>query len=95
MEINEIKNKISPVLKSYGIKRASVFGSVSRGENRPESDIDILISIGEPMGMLSFVRMKREIEKTIGKKVDLITEQSMNKFVRPYITKELHTIYEG
>ena len=46
MSIVEIKEKISPVLRAYGIKKASVFGSVSRGEDHPDSDVDLLIIVG-------------------------------------------------
>ncbi|MDE1988795.1 MAG: nucleotidyltransferase domain-containing protein, partial [Patescibacteria group bacterium] len=53
MNVLEMKNKISPVLKKYGIKRAAVFGSVSRGDDSPKSDVDIMVSLGKPMGMFA------------------------------------------
>ena len=95
MNILEIQNKISPVLKEYGVKRASVFGSVSRGEDSPKSDVDIMISLGKPMGMFAYMNLIRKIEDRLGRKVDLVTENSTNKFVRPYIQSDLKTIYEG
>lgn len=95
MNILEIQNKILPVLKEYGIKRAAVFGSVSRGDDKPKSDIDIMISLGKPMGMFAYMRLLREMENRLGRKVDLVTENSINKFVRPYIQPDLKTIYEG
>ena len=95
MNISEIQNKISPVLKEYGVKRASVFGSVARGEDSPKSDIDIMISLGKPMGMFAYMGLIREIETRLERKVDLVTENSINKFVRPFIQPDLKTIYEG
>ena len=95
MNVLEIQNKISPVLKEYGVKRASVFGSVARGEDSPKSDIDIMISLGKPMGMFAYMGLIREIETRLERKVDLVTENSINKFVRPYIQSDLKTIYEG
>jgi len=95
MSVQEIKLKIAPILRKYGISHAAVFGSVSRGTNRPESDIDLLVKLGTPMGMFTYMRLLRELEETLGTKVDLVTERSLNKFVRPYITSELKTIYEG
>lgn len=95
MNVLEIQNKITPVLKEYGVKRAAVFGSVSRGEDKPKSDIDIMISLGKPMGMFAYMRLLREMENRLGRKVDLVTENSINKFVRPYIQSELKIIYEG
>lgn len=95
MEIAEISKIISPVLRENGVLKASVFGSVSRGDDRPDSDIDILVRLGRPMGMLAYVNLTRQIEKILGRKVDLVTEKSLNKFVRPYVLSELTTIYEG
>lgn len=94
MNVREIQNKISPVLKKYGIKRAAVFGSVSRGDDNPKSDVDIMVSLGKPMGMFAYMDLIREIEKKLDRKVDLVTENSINKFVRPYIQSDLKTIYE-
>jgi predicted nucleotidyltransferase len=96
MKISEIQEKLSPLLREYGIKRAAVFGSVSRGEDRPDSDVDILVTLGEkPMGMFIFMELIRRAEEKLGRKIDLVTEGALNRFVRPYITKDLKTIYEG
>ncbi len=94
MSITEIQHKISPILRKCGIRHAAVFGSVSRGTNRPESDIDLLVKLGKPMGMFAYMRLLRELEAILGAKVDLVTENSLNRFVKPYVTPELKTIYE-
>jgi len=95
MSTTEIQKKIHPIFKRYGIRRASVFGSVSRGDDTPQSDVDILIAVGVPMGLFTYMKMKREIEKKLGRSVDIVTEKSINKFIEPYVTEELQTIYEG
>lgn len=95
MNVLEVQNKISPVLKEYGVKRAAVFGSVSRGDDGPQSDIDIIVSLGKPMGMFAYMGLIEEIEEKLGRKVDLLTEESLNKFLKPYILSDLKTIYEG
>ena len=95
MEMLEIREKVSPILRAHGVKRASVFGSVSRGEDRPESDIDILVRLGRPMGLFAYMGLIREMEKSLGRKVDLVTEKSLNRFIKPYVLPELKTIYEG
>ena len=94
MNIAHIQNKISPILSEYGISYAALFGSVARGDDRPESDVDILIRPGKPLGMFSYMALIRSIEESLGRKVDVVTEQSLNKFVRPYVIPELKTIYE-
>jgi uncharacterized protein len=95
MSIAEIKEKIAPILKEYGVKKASVFGSVSRGDDRPDSDVDLLVELGpDSMGMFKYMRFIGEMEDRLGRKVDLMTNGT-GKFLMPYITKDLKTIYEG
>ncbi|MFA6269682.1 MAG: nucleotidyltransferase family protein [Candidatus Paceibacterota bacterium] len=95
MSIDEVKEKISPILRAYGIKKASVFGSVSRGDDRPDSDVDLLVELGPgPMGMIKFIGLKHKLEDSLGKDVDLVTEGNINKHMEPYIRPELKPIYE-
>ena len=78
----------------YGIKKAAVFGSVARGEDRQDSDVDLLIKLGDqPMGMFRYMKFIEEIENALGKKVDLVTEGT-DKFLKPYIENETKIIYE-
>jgi len=94
METLEIQKKLTPIMIKYGIKRAAVFGSVSRGDDRPESDVDLLVKLGnQPMGMFKYMQFIEEVEETLGRKVDLVTEGS-DKFLKPYILKDTKVIYE-
>lgn len=95
MELTEIKSKIAPILREYGVAHASVFGSVSRGEAGPESDVDLVVKLGQPIGLFAFTRLNRELAEVLGRKVDLVTESSLDKFIRPYVLPELKTVYEG
>lgn len=95
MNTAQIREAIAPVLRRYGISRAEIFGSVARGDATSASDVDVLVTIGRPMGMLSYVRMKRELENALGKNVDIITERNMNKFIEPHIRKDMQVVYEG
>lgn len=95
MQVAEIKKRAEPVLRSFGIKRAAVFGSAARGEDRPDSDVDLLIAFGKPTGMIEYMRFLYEMERILQKKVDVVTEKSVNKFVRPHVERDLVTIYEA
>lgn len=68
--IMEIKRKVVPILRHYGIQKAGIFGSYARGEAKKNSDIDILIQPPRGMG-LEFIGVKLELEKKLNKKVDL------------------------
>jgi len=84
--INSIRSKVVPTLKKNGVIRAGIFGSYARGEYKKNSDIDILIKVrGNDFSLLDLVGLKMELEKNVGKKVDLLTYKSIN----PYIKKRI------
>ena len=70
--IEQLKEDIVPILKKHKINRAGVFGSYAKDENTEESDIDILIELGEKISLLDFIRIKFALEDKLGKKVDLV-----------------------
>jgi predicted nucleotidyltransferase len=92
--IEEIKRKTAPILERHGVAYAAVFGSVARGEDRPWSDVDILVRLGRPMGMVGYMRLIQNLEEILQRKVDVVTERSLNEHVRPYVLPDLKTIYE-
>lgn len=94
MDTEDLQNKLSPIFREHGVRRASVFGSVSRGDSRGDSDVDLLVKLGKPMGLVGFVGLVEEMEGVLGRKVDLLTEGGVNKFIEPYILPDLKTIYE-
>ena len=95
MSVSEITSKLSSIFRSAGIEYAAVFGSVARGEDKPGSDVDILVRLGKPMGMFAYMDFIEKMEQSLKRKVDLVTEKSLNKFIKPYITPDLMTIYEN
>jgi uncharacterized protein len=93
--VEEIKLRTGPVFRLYGVSYAAVFGSVARGEDQPESDVDILVRFDRPTGMVGYMKLIENLETSLQRKVDLVTEQSLNRHVQPYVTRDLATIYEG
>ena len=88
MNIEEIKGKILPILKKYGVTRAGIFGSVVRGEAREDSDIDILVEIESRMSLLDFVGLKLELEEALGKPVDLGEYSEIKPIIKKQILEE-------
>jgi len=86
--INEIKQKIVPILQDYGVKKIALFGSCVRGEMKEESDIDILVDIKADISLLGFVGLKQKIEEALGRKVDLVEYDTLKPLLRERILKE-------
>jgi len=93
MSFEEISKKITPILKACGAEYAAVFGSAARGEAKPDSDVDILVRFQNDISLLDHIGVAYELGDTIGQKVDLITEQSLNKHVAENVKKDLKVIY--
>ena len=82
--MDTITQKILPVLEHYGVKKAALFGSYARGDYDEKSDVDILIQPPKGMG-LEFIGLKHSLEDTLQKKVDLVSYNGINKYLKPYI----------
>jgi len=77
-EINEIKNHIVPIARSYGIKKVTLFGSYARGDAKPSSDIDLYIDKGEIKGFFRLAGFQRELEEKLNIPVDVLTTGALN-----------------
>jgi predicted nucleotidyltransferase len=72
-EIITILKKELPHLEAFfGVNRIGIFGSYSKGIQKEESDVDIILEFEKPIG-LKFIELSEYIEKLIGKKVDILT----------------------
>lgn len=92
---DEYLEKIANCFRNKPVNKAFLFGSAARGEQDELSDIDILVELdySQPIG-LGFVRMKLELEDLLKRKVDILTNNSVSKYIRPFIDAEKILIYE-
>ena len=93
-KIKNIAEKTSPIFQKYGIKYAGIFGSYARGEEKEESDVDILVKRGnQTLSLLDFIGIKDELEEILDKKVDLVSEAAIIPYFKNNIFSELTPIY--
>jgi len=92
-KIEELKEKIIPILKANDVVRSSVFGSFARGEDTPESDTDFLAELEDNNSLLDMVHLKNELEDFLRRKVDIITYDSVNPRLKDYIFRDEIKIY--
>jgi len=93
MKRDRILEKIAQALKEQGATKVAIFGSYARGEERPESDIDVIVEFSERKSLLELVKIERELYETLGIKVDLLTEKSISPYLIDIVRQEMEVIY--
>ena len=88
------RQKIYEIAEKYGVSNIRVFGSIARGEERENSDVDLLVDIDFEIYGSGFARVdfKDKIEKFLHSEVDVLTEKSLNLHIKEQILKEAKTI---
>lgn len=86
--LQEIKDKITPILRKHGVDRAGIFGSYTRGEMKPNSDLDILVRFKGKKSLLDLVELKADLEECLDMKVDLLTYNSLHPLLKKKILRE-------
>lgn len=93
--IEEIASLIKPILLSFEIKRASLFGSFAKGNDTETSDVDLLVEFGEGKSLFDLIRLEMKIEEVLNRKVDVITFNSIHPYLKESILSEQVVIYGG
>ena len=78
------------ILKDYHVKALYLFGSVARGEDKPGSDVDILVEFQPDarIGLFGLARLQRQLSEILGRPVDLTTPDALHKALKDRIIKE-------
>jgi predicted nucleotidyltransferase len=93
MDPLEIKNIILSHLKDFNPIKVGIFGSYARGDNKKDSDIDILVEFKESPSLLTLIKLENDLSEIIGVKVDLVTTGALkNKRIKNSIKKDLINI---
>ena len=86
--------KTKPIFEKSGVTYAALFGSYARGEQKSTSDVDILIRVNPPFSLFDLIGLERELGDILGKKIDLVTESAISKYIKDEVISESKTIYE-
>ena len=86
--------RVAEVCARYGLTELAVFGSVARGEESDDSDVDLLYVAG-PHARLGFAinRLEDELADLFGRPVDLVSRKALHRLIRDRIEHEAQTLY--
>lgn len=88
-ELRQNRSRIEALAQRYGARNIRVFGSVARGEERPDSDIDFLVDL--PRGYDLFTQripFAKSLEELLHRKVELVPEHELNRHIREQVINE-------
>jgi uncharacterized protein len=85
--------KLQEICRSNDVEMVGVFGSMTRGEDTEQSDIDLLVRFSRRKSLLEIIRLEREVSNALGRNVDLLTENSISPYLRDRVKRELRVIY--
>ena len=85
MDIQGKRQEILRIATRHGARNIRVFGSAARGEDRPGSDLDLLVEMESGRSLLDLVALGQELEDLLERKVDVLTDTSVHPAIRPHI----------
>ena len=91
--LSRYQSQIDQIAKSNNITYLGLFGSYARGEQTKKSDIDLLVNFNKKLSLLDLIGTEELLSQVLNAPVDLIPSDSLNKYVKPYVAKDLITIY--
>ena len=90
---DKLIKKINLFLQCYGAIKIAIFGSYAKGEEKIDSDLDILVEFSERKSLLELVKIERKLSESLGIKVDLLTERSISPYLIERVKEEMEIIY--
>jgi uncharacterized protein len=94
MNLEPVMNRLRVACQANDIAMLGIFGSVARGEDTPNSDVDLLVRLNKPVGFVEFIRLEDTFKEIFGRNVDLATESSLHPLIRNNVLADLKIIYE-
>lgn len=92
--IQKLREAVAPLAARYGVERMYLFGSRARGDHRPDSDFDFLISKGRVRSLFTHAALWQDLEDTLQAPVDLVTDTSSDAELIRRARKDAILIYE-
>jgi len=86
--LSALRRERARLFAKYSLKSMAIFGSMTRDDHRPDSDVDIMVEF-EPDADYDFLDLADELEKIMKRKVDLVTRKGMKAHYMPYIEPDL------
>ena len=82
------RDEIFSIAARHGARNVRIFGSVARGDARPDSDIDLLVDLEPGRSLLDHVGLWQDLEELLGRRVDVVVEGGLSPYLEEWILAE-------
>ena len=90
--LKQKRDDIIKIASRYGARKVRVFGSIVRGEARPDSDVDFLVDLEEGRSLMDLGGLLMDLQKLLGRNVDIVTEKGLHWYIKDQILREARPI---
>lgn len=85
MDLHRKRDEILRIAARHGARNIRVCGSAARGEDRADSDLDLLVEMESGRSLLDLVALGQDLEDLLHRKVDILTDSSVHPAIRPHV----------
>jgi uncharacterized protein len=89
------RERLEILCAEHKVQRLRIFGSAARGEERTDSDIDLLVDFSIPVGFFELIELEEQLAKFFGRSVDLLTERGLSPYLRDSILSEAQVLFDA
>lgn len=86
--LRQRRSEILRIAQAHGAKNVRVFGSVARGEEGPDSDLDLLVDLEPRRNLLDLGHLVMDLQDLLGRKVDVVEPEGLHWYIRERVLKE-------
>jgi hypothetical protein len=83
--VADLQDRIVPILREHGVRRAGLFGSRARGEERPDSDLDLLVELESGRSLFDLAGLELDLTERLGVPTHVVTYRSLHRLLRDRI----------
>ena len=85
--------ELAELCRKYHVRELSLFGSVLRDDFHADSDIDILVVPGAPIGLIEYIGLQEELAEVLSRKVDLVEKRGLKRLIRDEVINASRVVY--
>jgi len=88
-----LQENLTRLKNDFAVAEIGIFGSYCRGEQTPQSDLDILVHFTKPVGFVTFMQLENYLQELLGVKVDLVTRAALKPHIGAKILQEVKYVH--